>query len=240
MGQIRVGIGGWDFAPWRETFYPPAMRKADALDFASRALRTIEINATFYRTQNEATFHAWREAVPEGFVFSVKAPRAATYTVDPAKAASSVERFLGSGVRELGAALGPILWQFAPTRRFDEQSMAAFLGLLPSDLKHAVEMRHPTAEDPRLTELLREHQVALAGVERPGEAMREERTAPFSYVRIETTVDEEANGLGAPELREWAERLRGLATAGDVFAYVISGAKHRNPAAAQALQGLCP
>ncbi len=240
MGEVRVGIGGWDFAPWRETFYPAEVKKAGALAYASRALRTIEINATFYRTQSQATFRSWRDAVPEGFVFAVKAPRAATYTGDAARAEKSVARFLRSGVEELGQALGPILWQFAPTRKFDPETMEAFLDHLPSAMKHAVEMRHPSARDPRLAEMLRERAVALAGVERPGEPMREERTAPFAYVRVETTVDEEQQGLPGRELTMWAQRLRERAAGGDVFAYVISGAKHRNPAAARAIQGLCP
>lgn len=240
MGEVRVGIGGWDFAPWRDTFYPPEVKKAGSLAYASRALRTIEINATFYRTQSETTFQTWRETVPDGFIFSVKAPRAATYTGDVEKAAGSVERFVSSGVRTLGPTLGPILWQFPPTRKFDRDWLAAFLALLPPDLKHAVELRHPTAADPRFAALLGERGVAIAGVERPGEPMREEQTATFSYVRIETTVDEEETGLPATDLESWAGRLRSLAGKGDVFAYVISGAKHRNPAAAKAIQGLCP
>ena len=240
MGEVRVGIGGWDFAPWRETFYPAEVKKAASLAYASRALRTIEINGTFYRTQTEATFRSWREAVPDGFVFSVKAARAATYSGDPDRVAASVERFLASGVRALGDALGPILWQFAPTRKFDPDWLGRFLALLPADLRHAIELRHPTAADPRFASMLTERGVAIAAVERPGEPMRPERTAPFAYLRIETTVDEEEAGLPDAELKAWAGRLNEQAKGGDVFAYVISGAKHRNPAAAKALQGLCP
>ena len=162
-------------------------------------------------------------------------------SADVGRAGEAVARFLGvgrDGAR--GEALGPILWQFAPTRKFEPGAMAEFLDHLPARMKHAIEMRHPSALDPRLVEMLAERQVALAGVERPGEPMRVERTAPFAYVRVETTVDGLEAGLTEEELASWAKRLRGLAATGDVFAYVISGAKHRNPAAARALQELCP
>ena len=118
--------------------------------------------------------------------------------------------------------------------------MAAFLGLLPAErdgvrLRHAIEMRHPTTSDPRLASMLAERGVALALIERPGEAMREEMTADFAYLRLESTVDEEPAGYEASAIKAWARRLRAIASERDVFAYVISGAKHRNPAAAQAL-----
>ena len=240
MGEIRIGVGGWSFAPWRQTFYPASVKKTDELPYASRTLTSIEINTTFYRTQTPAVFRAWRAMVPDGFVFSIKAARAAPYVNDVARAADAVERFLGSGVTELQAALGPILWQFAPTRRFDPEATARFLDLLPDErdgvrLRHVLEMRHPTTTDPRFASMLGERGVALAAVERPGEPMREEGTARLAYLRIETTIDAEPAGLAAATTTLWAARLRRLAQTRDVFAYVISGAKHRNPAAARAL-----
>ncbi len=258
-GTIRVGIGGWSFAPWRETFYPPEVRSADELRHAASVLTAIEINATFYRTQTEATFRKWRDAVPDGFVFAVKAPRAATYASDEDKQAASVERFLGSGVLALADALGPILWQFAPTRRFDPDRLGRFLALLPHArdgvaLRHAIELRHETARDPALAALLASHGVALALVARPGARPPVAITAPFIYARLEETVDEQETGYDEAGLARWTARLRALAGgrippdfaddalgdapppgARDVFAFVISGAKHRNPAAARAL-----
>ncbi len=258
-GTVRIGIGGWSFDPWRETFYPAAVKRADELRHAASVLTAIEINATFYRTQTEATFTHWRAQVPDGFLFAVKAPRAATYVNDIDRAASSVERFLGSGLLALGAALGPILWQFAPTRRFDVVSLGRFLALLPSErdgiaLRHAIELRHETARDPALARLLSERGVALALVARPGVPPQVGLTAPFVYARLEETVDEQVRGYDAAGIARWAERLGCLAdgripddlaegTVGDlpergsrdVFAFVISGAKRRNPAAARAL-----
>ena len=258
-GAIRIGIGGWSFAPWRETFYPPEVRSADELRHAASVLTAIEINATFYRTQTEATFRKWRGAVADGFVFAVKAPRAATYTSDPDKQAASVERFLGSGVLALGDALGPILWQFAPTRRFDPEWLGRFLALLPRArdgvaLRHAIELRHETARDPALAALLASHGMALALVARPGATPPVAITAPFVYARLEDTVDAEETGYDDAGLAAWTARLASLAAgrippdlaAGalgepsppaprDVFAFVISGAKQRNPAAARAL-----
>lgn len=242
MGAIRVGVGGWSFAPWRETFYPASVKRADELAYASRALTSIEINGTFYRTQTPSVFRSWRAAAPDGFVFAVKAPRAATYVGDVGRAGQAVERFLGSGVTELGDGLGPILWQFAGTRKFDEAGFGAFLDLLPAErdgvrLRHVIEMRHATASAPRFAGMLAERGVALALIERPGETMREELTADFAYLRLESSVDEERAGYPEAAISEWAERLKGMALEREVFAYVISGAKHRNPAAAQALIG---
>ena len=242
MGAIRVGVGGWSFAPWRDTFYPPTVKRADELAYASRALTSIEINGTFYRTQTPAVFRSWRAAAPDGFVFAVKAPRAATYVGDVGRAGEAVARFLASGVTELGAGLGPILWQFAGTRKFDEAGLSAFLDLLPAErdgvrLRHVIEMRHASASVPRFAQLLGERGVALALIERPGEPMRDELTADFAYLRLESSVDEEAAGYPAAAISGWAERLGEMGRERDVFAYVISGAKHRNPAAAQALIG---
>ncbi len=240
MGAIRIGVGGWSFAPWRESFYPASVKRADELRHASRALTSIEINGTFYRTQTRSVFEGWRASVPEDFVFSVKAARAATHVGDPDRTALSVGRFLSSGVTALGPALGPILWQFAPTRKFEAGWFAGFLELLPDArdgvrLRHAIEMRHPTASDPRLLELLRERGVALALVERPDAPMRTDVTADFAYVRLETTVDKEPAGYGGADITIWAKRFKAMARRHDVFGYVISGAKHRNPAAAMAL-----
>lgn len=260
-GSVRIGIGGWSFAPWRETFYPAGTRARDELPYAASVLGSIEINATFYRTQTPPVFAAWRDAVPGGFVFSVKAPRGATYGTDPERVAAAVERFLQSGVLALGAALGPILWQFPANRRFDAAALERFLGLLPAmrdgvPLRHALELRHPTAQDPALGGLLAAHGAAcLARVARPGEPAVFRPGPGFAYVRIEETEDAEPAGLAPWAVAAWSARLAALAhgripadlapglvgeppRAGptDVFAYVIAGAKHRNPAAALALR----
>jgi uncharacterized protein YecE (DUF72 family) len=144
---IRTGIGGWTFEPWRGSFYPPGLRQADELNYAAARLGTIEINGTYYRTQTPASFAKWRQSVPAGFRFSVKASRYAVMKKKLAEAGEAVERFIGSGLSELGDTLGPVLWQMLPTRKFDPDDMDAFMALLPRKvdglkLRHAMEVRH--------------------------------------------------------------------------------------------------
>ncbi|WP_428377442.1 DUF72 domain-containing protein [Lichenicoccus sp.] len=241
---VRVGIGGWSFPEWRDNFYPKGLRQADELAHAAARLGSIEINGTFYRTQTPQTFRSWRAAVPDGFVFSVKAARGAAQRKDAAEAAPSVQRFLGSGLTELGSALGPILWQLPPARRFDADGLARFLDLLPERqdgiaLRHVLEARHESfATEPALR-LLAERNVALVALDldpdAPGAAAGFPLTADFAYLRLQATRDEQALGYAPSALDDWARRLRTLSKQREVFAYVIAGAKHRAPAAAQAL-----
>src|SRR5262245_58706410 len=126
-GQIRVGVGGWTSEPWRGTFYPKGLAHARELQYASEHLTSIDINGTFYRTQTPATFAKWRAETPEGFVFSVKGPRYAVNRSVLGEAGDAIKRFLDSGVTELGPRLGPILWQLAPTKKFDAADLGAFL-----------------------------------------------------------------------------------------------------------------
>jgi uncharacterized protein YecE (DUF72 family) len=139
--MIRVGIGGWTYEPWRGVFYPPGLRQVDELSYASRQLTAIEINGTFYGTQKPASFRKWADETPDDFMFSLKGPRYATNRSNLAEAGPSIERFVASGISELGTKLGPILWQFAPTKRFDEEDFAAFLSLLPREVD-GQELRH--------------------------------------------------------------------------------------------------
>jgi uncharacterized protein YecE (DUF72 family) len=236
---IRIGIGGWVFAPWRESFYPPGLRASEFLSHASRHLTSIEVNATFYRTQTPATFRAWHDATPEGFTFSIKGPRAATQPRDAARAGAAVERFLASGLTELGAKLGPIAWQFPPTRRFDPAELAAFLELLPPErdgcpLRHAIEAAHESFRSPECLELLRAHGAAhvLLGL---ADDTEPHDTADFVYARLKGTMPDEPAGYAAAELDAWADRIRRWSGQRDCYVYVIAGAKARNPAAAQAL-----
>ena len=162
---IHTGIGGWTFAAWRGPFYPEHLLHAQELAYAAQRLTAIEINGTFYRTQTPASFAKWRAAAPDGFVFAVKAPRAATHRADLADAEAAITRFLNSGLVELGDRLGPILWQFPPTRIFDPAVSAAFLALLPPEhgglaLRHVVETRHASFVNPEWFAQLRKHQVA--------------------------------------------------------------------------------
>jgi uncharacterized protein YecE (DUF72 family) len=256
-GRIRVGIGGWTFAPWRGVFYPKGLAHARELEFASGKLTSIEINGTFYRTQKPATFRQWRDQTPADFAFSVKAPRFATHRRVLAEAGDSVRRFMESGVTELGDKLGPILWQLMPTAKFDAGDLGAFLDLLPAKqdgraIRHVLEVRHESFAQAAFVDLLRARNVAVVAVESDKHAAIHDVTADFVYLRLERTVDKEPAGYAPKSLDAWAGRLKTWAEGGepdgvtrhagtagarprDVFAYFISGAKVRNPAAAMAM-----
>jgi uncharacterized protein YecE (DUF72 family) len=233
---VRVGIGGWVFPPWRGRFYPPDLRQAEELHYASRQVTAIEINGTFYRLQNAASFRRWREETPEGFVFSLKGPRYVTHRVDLGGAGPALERFLNSGIEELSPKLGPMLWQFPPNIEFAEAQFAAFLELLPQHLRHVVEVRHDSFHAPAFFELLRARRVPVALVDDAKYPAFDELTGDFVYARLRRCAKGEPTGYSKGALDQWAERARGWSEGGrDVFVYFINGAKIRAPAAAQAL-----
>lgn len=256
-GAIRVGIGGWTFEPWRGVFYPEGLPHAQELAFASRRLTTIEVNGTFYRTQKPATFRSWAAEVPDGFVLSLKAPRYATNRRVLADAGPSIETFLQSGPTELGDKLGPILWQLAATKKFDEDDLGRFLALLPREfagrrLRHALEARHESFRTPAFVALLRRFGVAVVLAEHETYAQIGDPTADFVYARLQGADDAIETGYRPAALDAWALRLRQLAEGRcadgvalidperlaprqprDVFAYVIHEGKLRAPAAAQ-------
>lgn len=240
-GAIRIGIGGWVYPPWRGTFYPSGLRQADELAHASRHVTAIEINGTFYRTQTPASFRKWRDETPDGFVFSLKGPRYLTHRGELASAAPYMERFLDSGFLELGDKLGPILWQFAPTTRFDPADFAGFLDLLPAErggraLRHVVEVRHDSFRGPEFAGMLRERGIAVARVDDSKYPAIDEATADFTYLRLRRCAESEAAGYPPAALDEWTARLRAWSEAGrDCFLYFINGAKIRAPHAARAL-----
>ncbi|WP_101341384.1 DUF72 domain-containing protein [Cereibacter azotoformans] len=254
--MIRAGIGGWVYPPWRGSFYPAGLPQKRELEHAARRLTTIEINGTYYRSQKPDSFARWHDEVPEDFIFALKAPRFATNRKRLAEAGESVSQFLDSGLLRLGDKLGPINWQFLPTKAFDRQEFAAFLALLPPEhrgrrLRHAVEVRHDSFRDPAFVEMAAERGVAvvLAGdSEHPQIA---DQTADFAYLRLMGTREGEPEGYPPDLLDLWAGRARSLeagrapeglsrlAQTGsrpcEVFLYVISGFKAANPVAAEAL-----
>ncbi len=242
--MIRAGIGGWLFEPWRGSFYPKGLAHSRELDFASRALNTIEINGTFYRTQTHDTFRKWASETPKGFVFSLKAPRYAVNKRVLAEAGPSIERFFESGTGELGEKLGPVLWQFAPTKRFEPADFAAFLALLPRQvqglpLRHALEVRHESFKSREFAGLAAKAGAAIVLADSFDYPCIEEETAGFTYVRLMKSRMEEETGYAPEELARWAERAANWSADGrDVFIYFIDGEKERAPAAARALLGL--
>jgi uncharacterized protein YecE (DUF72 family) len=257
-GVIRVGIGGWVYAPWRGVFYPKGLPQARELAHASRHLTSIEINGTFYGSQKPESFRRWAEETPDNFVFSLKGPRFATHRRVLAEAGSSIERFLASGVLELKSKLGPILWQFAPTKTFEADDFAAFLALLPQRLdgralRHAVEVRHESFLAPAFVALLRKHSVAIATIDSDKHPLIADVTSDFVYARLQRTSEKIDTGYAPAILDTWASRAQAWADGGapndltticevprskvkrDIFIYMIAGAKERAPAAAMAL-----
>lgn len=231
------------FPPWRGTFYPKGLPQLQELTHASRHLTAIEINGTFYNSGRADSFRKWRDETPDDFVFSLKGPRFVTHRNELAGAKDALDLFFSRGVLELGAKLGPVLWQFAPFKQFDAADFAAFLDLLPREaggrqLRHLVEVRHASFRTAEFTDLLRQHRVAVASVHDEKYRGFEEITGDFVYHRLRRCSEGEPAGYPEPELDRWAERLRGHAAEGrDVFLYFINGAKVRAPAAAQALIG---
>ena len=239
-GKIFVGVGGWNFAPWRGSYYPKGLTQAKELHYSSRQLTSIEVNSTFYGLQKPATFKKWHDDTPDGFVFSVKAPRFVTNRRVLASAESSIERFLGSGVLELGAKLGPINWQLAPEKEFDAADVAGFLALLPKKLegralRHALEVRHESFDCEEFVALAREHGVAVVEAGDSEYPRIEARTASFSYLRVMGAKASSPKGYAPAALARWRDHAKTLAKDGDVFFYFISGAKERNPLAAREL-----
>lgn len=259
-GIIRAGIGGWTFEPWRGVFYPEKLAQAKELQFASRALTSIEVNGTYYRSQTPATFAKWAREVPDGFVFSVKGPRFATNRRVLAEAGDSIKRFLDSGVTMLADRLGPILWQFAPTKKFDATDFGAFLALLPESfdgraLRHTVEVRHPSFQNADFIALVRRFNVPVVYADHPAYPAIADAAGDFVYARLQKGEDSIATGYPEKDIASWAaaaatwaeggtpERVAGDCVAPqaqteqrprDVFVYFIHGGKVRAPAAAQA------
>lgn len=258
-GSIRVGIGGWTFEPWRGTFYPKDLPQKRELEYAAQHLTAIEINGTYYGSQKPESFARWRAETPEGFVFSVKGPRFATNRRVLAEAGSSIARFLASGVTELKEKLGPINWQFLPTKKFDPTDFEAFLQLLPDKagglpIHHVVEVRHESFRVPEFVALLRKYRIATVLTDKHEFPEIPDVTADFVYLRLQRSAEKVATGYPPTELDRWAERARSWISGGmpkdlkpisaaetkapksrDVFIFMINGFKPKAPAAAMAL-----
>jgi uncharacterized protein YecE (DUF72 family) len=261
-GKIRVGVGGWTYEPWRGTFYPEGLPQKRELEHASRQLTSIEINGTYYGSQKPASYAKWHDETPDDFVFSLKAPRFAMNRTVLAEAGATITRFFNSGVAELKEKLGPINWQFLPTKKFDPVDFEAFFKLLPREiagrpLRHAVEVRHVSFRSPDFVALARKHGVAVVIAGDSSYPQIADLTAPFVYARIMGTSATEVQGYSDAQLVRWAARARAWASGSlpddleyvgkrtgndeprDVFLYVISGHKVLNPAAAMSLIHLC-
>jgi uncharacterized protein YecE (DUF72 family) len=255
--SIYVGIGGWVYPEWRDNFYPKGLSQKRELEYASSKLTAIEVNGTYYGSQKPESFRKWHDETPEGFVFTLKGPRFATNRRVLAEAGDSITRFLDSGITELKDKLGPINWQFMATKKFDPTDFEAFLNLLPKKhsgraIRHAVEVRHDSFRDKAFVQMCRDHGVAaIFGADGDFPTIADV-TADFVYVRIMGTEAKEKLGYSKAMIARWAERAQAWEKGEtpknhelvapvaakkkrDVFFFVISGAKERNPAAAQAI-----
>ncbi|RDI98235.1 DUF72 domain-containing protein [Dyella solisilvae] len=257
--RIRVGIGGWNYAPWRNNFYPAGLVQRRELEFASHHLRAIEINGTFYGAQKPAIYAKWAAETPAGFVFSLKAPRYVTEGKRLADTARGIDGFVFGGLAEFGDRLGPVLWQLPPTRPFDPDDLAAFLDLLPRELngkamRHVLEVRHTSFLDERYVALARTHGIPTVFTDSTQHPSLADITGDFTYARLMRSQSQLTAGYADDELDQWGARARRWAEGSDlaelphvapplapkgprdVFIYFISSAKERNPAAAMALQ----
>jgi len=256
--RIRIGVGGWNYEPWRGAFYPKGLPHNRELEYASRKLTSIEIDSTYYGSKTPETFARWRDETPDDFVFAVKGPRFATNRRILGEAGASVERFFNTGVTELKGKLGPVNWQFATAKRFDPDDFGAFLELLPSSvdglaIRHSVEVRNDSFRTAEFVELARAHGVAVVVAGDSAFPLIADLTAPYVYARVMGTAETEKLGYSGEALDVWAKRARAWAkgeappdrfavgapaanAAGrEVFLYVISGFKALNPAAAMGL-----
>jgi uncharacterized protein YecE (DUF72 family) len=242
-------MGGWTFEPWEGTFYPDRLAKAKQLHHASRQVRTIEVNGTYYSTFKPATFAKWAADAPDGFVFALKAIRFSTNRRVLAEAGESVQRFLDSGVAELGDKLGPILWQFAPTKKFDAEDFEGFLKALPEKqdgvkLRHALEVRHDSFVVPEFVALARKYGAAIVYAEHEKYPAIADLTGDFVYARLQRGSDDNENCYTEAGLDHWAARAKTCADPSakadrkprDVFVYFITEGKSRAPFGAMALQ----
>src|SRR5476649_2626360 len=253
-----VGVGGWTYEPWRGVFYPKGLPHARELSYAAQHLTSIEVNGTFYSTQTPKTYRKWASEVPDGFVFSLKGTRYAVNRRVLAEAGDSIKRFLESGITELGGKLGPLLWQFAPHKKFDEKDFGAFLELLPNQLgsrplRHVVEVRSDTFKTAAFIAMLRQRNIAVCYAEHDSYAEIADITGDFVYARLQKGNEKLKAGYPPKALDAWAARVKTWCkgaqpadlprvdkkptakTPRNVFIYFIHEAKLRAPAAAMAL-----
>jgi len=240
--RVRVGIGGWTYPPWRETFYPPKLAQARELEFAAGRFGALEINATFYGRQSLKSWESWARTVPEGFQFAVKGSRFCVSRTKLADAGEGVATFLAQGLRALDTKLGPILWMLAARRTFDREDIGRFLNMLPRELdglvlRHAIEPRHESFRDPLFFDLCRNNNVAIVFGDDDDFPCIEADTADFAYARLQRMREECETGYDEVALDGFADRARSWRRDGrDAYIFMINGAKVRAPAAAAALQ----
>jgi uncharacterized protein YecE (DUF72 family) len=235
VGQVRIGISGWTYRPWRGVFYPKGLPQKRELAFAAQSFPTVEINGTFYGTQRPESYARWSDETPEDFVFAIKGPRYITHLRRLREVEAPLANFLASGPLRLGPKLGPILWQFPPSFRFDPERIEAFFKLLPKDttaaaeiarrhderyagrvwtktdrkrpMRHAMEIRHDSFLDPAFIRLLRRYKIALVCADTVDWPRRMDLTADFVYCRLHGSEVLYVSGYDDAALDSWADRV---------------------------------
>jgi uncharacterized protein YecE (DUF72 family) len=263
--QLRIGISGWNYPPWRGVFYPPGLAQRRELEFASRQVNSIEINGSFYSLQRPESYQAWVAQTPDDFVFSVKGGRFITHMKKLRDVEAPLANFFASGVLALGPKLGPLLWQLPPNLGFDRDRLADFFDLLPRStgeacrvaarhdermegrawlttdadrpLRHALEVRHPSYETPALMSLLKERDIAIVTADTAGKwPCIETPTTDFAYVRLHGAEELYVSGYTDEALDDWARKVAGWRDEGrDVFVYFDNDVKVRAPFDAMSL-----
>jgi uncharacterized protein YecE (DUF72 family) len=240
---VRVGVGGWTYEPWRNHFYPAGLPQNQELFHASRQLTAIEVNGTYYSTFKPATFAKWHDETPDDFVFSLKANRFATNRKLLATAGESITRLVDSGISELGAKLGPIVWQFMPTKQFDPEDFEAFLALLPKSvngiaLRHVMDVRHESFNTPAYLALAHRYDCVTVHTDSDKFPNIADADGDFAYLRLMRSEPDCETGYSSAALDQWAagaQAWAGGTRPREVFIYFINGAKERAPAAAMGL-----
>ena len=240
-GRIRIGIGGWTYAPWRGTFYPEKLPQGKELEYAASKLGSIEINATFYSRQSPKSWEKWGNSVPEGFQFAIKGSRFCVMRSKLAEGAEGIGNFFAQGFAALGPKLGPIMWQFAHYRKFDADDIAGFIDLLPHSLdgmtlRHAIEPRNKSFNDEKFFDLCRARNIAIVFEDSDDYPLIEADTADFTYARLQRMSEDVPTGYDGQSLDGFAAKAREWQKRGECYIYMINGAKVRAPAAAIALQ----
>jgi uncharacterized protein YecE (DUF72 family) len=241
--RIRVGVGGWTYEPWRGNFFPKGLPHSQELHYASRQLTAIEVNGTYYSTFKPATFAKWRDDTPDGFVFSLKANRFATSRKVLGTAGESIQRFVGSGIAQLGDKLGPLVWQFMPTKQFDAADFEAFLKLLPREvegrpLQHVLDVRHESFLAPAYLPLARRYGCTTVHTDSGKFPAIADAQSDLAYIRLMRSEAQRPTGYPPDVLDQWARGARAWLEKGaakEAFVFLINGAKERAPAAAQEL-----